>query len=339
MKIWLPFVKTGTGTDVFTETLADSLLHRGHEVHLAPFTHGWQYAPWRLRLVREPEGTQVVVANSWNAFAFKRSGIPLVSVEHLLVLDPALADYRSSAQSAFHKTLVRHFERLSADRADAIVAVSEYTARQLRQQLAVSEVRVIYNGVDTSFFAPVAHRPPTPGSRPMRLLFVGTLSRRKGADLLPEIMRRLGPGFELLFTGEPGGNKYVRPGPGLIALGRLDRKAVLAAYREADVLVFPTRLEGLGLVALEAMACRTPVVASRMGPVVEIIEDGVNGRLCPVDNVNAFADAIRELRDDPDRHSMMGVAARDTVEARFSIDRMTDGYEALFERLVADRQG
>ncbi len=336
MRIWLPFVRTGTGTDVFTETLADALARRGHDVHLSPFSHGWQYAPLRLRLAQAPERTQIVLANSWNAFAFKRSGIPLVSVEHHLVLGSEAAAYRSIAQAAFHETLVRRFVRLSADRADGTVAVSEYTARQLEHNLGVSDAQVIYNGVDTGFFRAATCLEPNPTDRPTQLLFVGTLSRRKGVDLLPQIMQALGAGFELRFTADIDGNSLVRPGPGLVAMGRLDREALRDAYVSADLLLFPTRLEGLGLVALEAMACGTPVIASDTGPLPEIVKDGVNGRLCAVDDISAFARAIRGLADDPIRMSEMGRAARETVEAKFSIDRMTAGYVDLFERLVAD---
>lgn len=334
MVIWLPYVTAGTGTDVFTRTLAESLAERGHDVHVTPFRHWWQYAPWRLRLARVPAGTHIVLANSWNAFAFRRTGIPLVSVEHLLVLDPALKPYRTFAQATFHKTLVHLFERQSADQADAIVAVSAYTAHQLQQHLGVPAPKVIHNGIDTQFFQPPIRPASGSGIRPMRLLFVGTLSRRKGADLLPQIMQRLGPGFELRFTGGDGGNKLVRPGPGVIPIGHLDRKALRTAYQDADLLLFPTRLEGLGLVALEAMACGTPVVASRTGPLTEIVEDGINGRLCPVDDVKAFTDAIRQLRADPEQLSKMGTAARGTAETGFSIDRMTDEYVALFEQLT-----
>ncbi len=336
MRIWLPYVETGTGTDVFTRTLAGSLAERGHDTQLTPFSHGWQYAPWRLRLAQKPQHTQVVVANSWNAFAFKRPRTPLVSVEHLLVLDPALAPYRSLPQAVFHNTCVRYFERRSATAADTTVAVSEYTARQLEHNLGVSDAQVIYNGVDTGFFRAATCLEPNPTDRPTQLLFVGTLSRRKGVDLLPRIMQALGAGFELRFTGDIDGNSLVRPGPGLVAMGRLDREALRDAYVSADLLLFPTRLEGLGLVALEAMACGTPVIASDTGPLPEIVKDGVNGRLCAVDDISAFARAIRGLADDPIRMSEMGRAARETVEAKFSIDRMTAGYVDLFERLVAD---
>ncbi|MDJ0952220.1 MAG: glycosyltransferase, partial [Acidimicrobiia bacterium] len=73
---------------------------------------------------------------------------------------------------------------------------------------------------------------------------------------------------------------------------------------------------------------------SRTGPLVEIIEHGTNGMLCPVDDVDAFAEAVRYLRENPDRRVAIGAAARDTVLARFSMDGMTDAYEALFARLT-----
>jgi glycosyltransferase involved in cell wall biosynthesis len=326
-------VETGTGSDVFTKTLADSLSQRGHEAHVAAFNHGWQYAPWRLRLVREPARTQVIVANSWNAFAFKRASIPLVSVEHLLVLDPALAPYRSSAQAAFHNTMVRFFEKRSANAADVTVAVSEYTATQLRRHVGLTAPEVIPNGVDTLFFHPADASPPAEDHN-LVVLFVGTMSKRKGADLLAPIMKTLGAGYELRFTGGETGVADLAGIPRVTALGSLDHREMRTAYQQADLLLFPSRLEGLPLAVLEAMACGTPAVASRASSLGEIVNDGVNGRLCPVDEVGSFVEAIRELRNNPARLAEMGRAARSTVESRFSIEHMTDGYVALFERLI-----
>jgi glycosyltransferase involved in cell wall biosynthesis len=332
MRIWLPYVETGTGTDVFTKTLADSLSQRGHDAQITAFSHWWQYAPWRLRLVRIPDDTQVVVANSWNAFAFKREGIPLVSVEHLLVLDPALAPYRSFPQAVFHNTFVRYFERRSAAASEITVAVSEYTAGQLRRHVAITP-KVIPNGVDTRFFRP-DDTLPSADERDLVLLFVGTISKRKGADLLAPIMKSLGPGYQLRITGEQDDAADLVGIPGVTLVGSLDRTRLRIAYRESDLLLFPSRLEGLPLVVLEAMACGTPVVASKASSIGEIVSDGVTGRLCPVDDVESFVAAIRELRENPERLAEMAVAARRTVETGFSIDRMTDDYLSLFERLT-----
>ena len=123
MNIWLPYVEGGSGTDVFTHSLADGLRDLGHRVNVQRFAHHWQYFPWRLKAVPAPSGCEAIIANSWNAFAFRRSGCRLLAVEHLCVLDPALTPYRSFPQSVFHNTLVRHYERASAKAADITVAV------------------------------------------------------------------------------------------------------------------------------------------------------------------------------------------------------------------------
>jgi glycosyltransferase involved in cell wall biosynthesis len=120
------------------------------------------------------------------------------------------------------------------------------------------------------------------------------------------------------------------------SLGRLDQEQVRDAYQHADVLLFPTRLEGLPLVAMEAMACGTPVVAHRASSLPEVITDGVDGVLCQLDDVDGFADAIQGLRAEPDRLAAMGSAARATAKERFCLSRMAREYSALFEGLIGE---
>lgn len=337
MQIWFPFVKSDTGSDTFTKSLAEAAEQRGHEVVMTPYAHWWQYFPWRLRFASVPAGTDVILANSWNAFAFNRSGPPVISVVHLLVLDHAFASYRSILQGAFHQTLVRWFEKRSASRASQTVAVSRYTAVQVRRIVGVENVKVILNGVDSEYFTPRHRTQSDLSRRPMRLLFVGSMSRRKGVDLLPSILGRLGAGYELSFTGGPRGDGSFAEVSGLKALGRLDRSSTREAYRSADLLLFPSRLEGLPLVVLEAMACGLPVVASNAASLGEVVEDGVHGRLCETDNVESFVTAIRELKESPDLLEEMSRSARRHIEGSFSLDRMADEYMALFEDLLDSR--
>ena len=334
MKIWLPYIKGGSGTDVFTETLAAALNARGLHAVAARFAHNYQYAPWLLYRKPAPPGTDVVLANTWNAFAFKQPNIPLVAVEHLLVLDPALAAYRSCAQGLFHQLFVRHYERATHAAADQVVAVSRYTADRYRDALRVTPPRVILNGIDTDFFQPKLEAGEPVDDRPLRLLFVGNMSRRKGSDLLPEILSALGEGFELSYTL---GLRVDDPFPELPdtrRLGRLDSRGVRDEYRRADLLLLPTRLEGLPLAAMEAMACGTPVVASNTASLPEVIDHGVTGILCPLNDSASFAQAIRELRGDPLRCRQMGMDARLAAQRRFSMSRMVDEYVSLFFELL-----
>jgi glycosyltransferase involved in cell wall biosynthesis len=339
LNVWLPYLRTGSGTDVYTESLADALVASGHNAVRTPFNRLWQCFPWPLRLARAPAGTEIILANSWHGFAFRRPDSKLVVIEYHCVLDPAYLPYRSPLQAVFHEGLVRGFEKASLKAADRVVAISAYTARSVRATLGGPRPEVILTGLDTAFFHPLPE-PSVPGTgRPVRLLFVGNLIRRKGADLLPRIMARLGPGFELRYTLGLRSKDPYSAIPNMKPLGRLSREALRGAYREADILLFPTRFEGFGYAAAEAMACGTPVVASACASLPEIVEDGVTGRLCPVDDCEAFAAAIRMLAADPDELRAMGRRARAVAVEKFGLERWADDFAALFRDMAGQELG
>lgn len=334
MKVWLPYISAGTGTDVFTRRLASVLKDRGCDVVLSPYAKKWQYFPWRLKAAPSPAGCDIIVTNSWNGFGFARQGAKHVTIEHLCVHDPALAQYKSFAQKLFHRVFVRRFERLSLGAADAAVAVSAYTAAQVARAFAVPQPQVIHNAVDTDFFCPSDAAVAQPG--PVRILYVGNLSARKGADLLPAIMRGLGDGFVLYYTAGLRDEELIGHTPNMIPTGSLSAEQIRDECRKADILLFPTRLEGFGYVGIEAMACGTPVVASDCSSLPELIDDGKTGRLCAVDDVDAFVGAIRDLAEDRDARVEMGQRARDSVVERFSLEKWGSAYLALFRRLLDD---
>lgn len=315
--------------------MARALGRLGVSVHVQAFPQALQHCPWLLAAAPPPPGVDLVLANSWHAFAFARPGIALVAVNHLCVADPALTPYRSRRQAFFHRRLVNAFEARSYRAAAAVVAVSDYTAEQVRRQCGGLEVTTVANGVDTDFLRPGE---ADGGGRAdgLDLLFVGNLSRRKGADLLPRIMRRLGPQYRLFYASLRAGER-LPPAPNLYPLGCLDENRLRDAYRRADLILFPTRLEGLPYVVLEGMACGKPVVASDVASLPELIAHGQTGVLCPLDDVDAFVLAVKGLQQDAARRMEIGGAARRTIVTRFPESLMAERYLRLFETVLAQR--
>lgn len=335
MRIWLPYLAAGTGADVSTQYLAEGLRKRGHDVVCQPFSMRFEPAPWLLRAVSPPPDCDAIITNTWNGFAFARRGIPMITVERLFVVDPTLTPYKSRVQATYHRVLIGPYMRRSMKRADVVVAVSQYTADAVARVFSFVRPRVILNAVDTDFFTP-PEKPPALSvpQRKGRLLYVGNLSRRKGADLLGPIMHRLGPGYELRFTGRADAATFDCPLPhNMTPLGRLSQEEIRQEYRQADALLFPSRGEGLSRAVMEAMACGLPVVAAKVSSMPEAVDDTV-GRLCPVDDVDAFVSAAREVTGgDRENRLRLSRAARQRAKSRFAITRMLDDFERLLSYL------
>jgi glycosyltransferase involved in cell wall biosynthesis len=339
MKFWLPYTRGGSGADVSIEFLAQGLRQAGHAATAQPFPHHFQYAPWLLRLAKPPAGTDVIISNSWNGFAFHRPKLVNITVERLFVLDSAYRPHKSRAQALFHDTLVRHFVRRSMATADRCVAVSAYTAHAVARQLNVAEPETILNAVDTAYFCPARNdtRQEDRSSRPFHMLFVGNFTRRKGADLIIQIMQRLGAAFELAFTSGRRASAHDDLPANMHCLGKLSLEQVRDAYRQADALLFPSRLEGLPRTVMESLACGTPVIAADTSSLPEAVDHLHTGLLCPLDDTDTFVAAARRLADDKALWSGMVKAARETAIERFSLDRMVKEYADLATRLLAEK--
>lgn len=333
MKIWFPVIRGGSGTDVFTRRLSDALRRRGVATEVNWFPTSYQLAPFLLRRVPPPPGTSLIHTNSWNGFAFQRPGIPLVVTEHLNVFDPLYGPYKSVAQHLYHENLIRRFVMASFGAASVVTAVSHFIASSLAQTLGVGSAQVIHNWIDTNAFFPCRQNNDS-GRGPFRLLFVGNLTRRKGAELLAPIMKELGRRFQLHVASGLRRSKKMRMEPNMVLLGQLTMEdELIAAYRRCDALIFPSRFEGFGLPALEAMACAKPVITTNVSSLPEVVRDGTTGILCPPDDIPAFVAACRKLFDNRQNLQSYGLAARRRAEELFSEEIIIPQYIALYEKL------
>jgi glycosyltransferase involved in cell wall biosynthesis len=149
-------------------------------------------------------------------------------------------------------------------------------------------------------------------------------------------MENLGNGFELRYTGGAEANSASQKLPAnAIDIGRLSSESDVAeAMQQADALIFPSRSEGFGLVAAEAMACGLPVIATRGSSLPEVVEDGVSGILCNKDNVANFSDAARKLAANPELYKYMAKAARMRAINLFSSQGMVDAYVKIYTRYL-----
>jgi glycosyltransferase involved in cell wall biosynthesis len=334
MKIAIRQVRGNSGTDVWAESFCHEICKQGHECAVDLQSHVYQFLPALARLRPVSPMYDIVQGNSWNAFTFKVEA-PLVVTEHLVVHDPAYNLYRTIPQKIYHRWIYR-CESRSFNAANAVVCVSEDTRQKLEATFGYSDARVIHNGVDIELFKIMDVDRKTwniPENKTV-LLFAGNMSRRKGADLLPAIMDGVGDDFILLTTS---GNRDQSQNsiPHSRDLGHLDLHQLIDAYNLCDIFILPSRLEGLSLSTLEAMACGKPVVAFNCSSFPELVVDGKGGFLPEKDNVTGFVERIRYLAEDKELLRNMGAFNRERIMEQFTLEHMTAEYLALYRSVVA----
>jgi glycosyltransferase involved in cell wall biosynthesis len=173
------------------------------------------------------------------------------------------------------------------------------------------------------------------------LLFVGRLVPEKNLPLLMEAVSRLPPSQRPLvwLAGEGPERRRVEAEVARLGLGdhvRLlgERTDTRVLMRAADLLVLPSREEGLSNVLLEAMASGLPVIATAVGGSPELIDDRVTGRLLPSDDAATLAETIATLVANADERLRLAAAARAQAESRFTLGAMVDHTARIYDRCV-----
>lgn len=260
------------------------------------------------------------------------SSKPLVTTMHG-------SDVRLARRSAWAPVL---FRRVMA-RSSAVTAVSSYLASEAKSMAAGLNVAVEPMPVNVELFSPLAGA--TAGSRsPDRFLFVGRLNEQKGIALLLQALAASGSGASLDVVGDGDGRaalESIARTLGVAArvrwLGAQSQEQLVPLYRAATAVVIPSEDEGLGLVAVEAQLCETPVIAFRSGGLPDVVSDGVTGLLTPPGDVGALAAAMDAVLARDDRGASLGKAGRDAALARFSPNVVASHYASIYENVTHDR--
>lgn len=326
------------GFDGFLELLWRYLGSQGVEVEGPPLYSMWNsgvYNPFlKIRLSKEMGDTDIIHAQDEIGFMLKRNSIPLILSNQLYPFDPVYQRYTNCRQKVYQQLFLKRYMRKSYAVADAVIVPSKFTAEAIRSDYPDLNLHVIANGIDTEVFKPVDVADPFPGKT--KLLFVGNWIRRKGADLLPAIMDRLGEDFILMHAG-------LRKGPDFSVGCRkikscrslsYSSKELVKLYNSCDIFIFPSRLEGLPFAVIEAMACGKPVVATNYSSLPELVVDGEGGYLCDMDNVEAFTEKINQLAFDSALRKKMGKFNRQRVEDKFTCQRMGEEYLRLYKQFL-----
>lgn len=327
MKILSPMAR-GNGAFIVHKTLESRL--PGYQVK--GYSPRFEFCPWLMPLIGRAARADLVHTTPDYGYLFARRDTPLVVTFHNFMLDHFMQAYSSLAQRLHYRSDLRYFTGKALERADLVTAVSHFTANLVREELGYrKEIKVIYNGVDLAKFCPLRRKE---SDTPLKVLFAGNLTRRKGADLLPEIARRLNKGIVIQYARGLRAKPHHFTSERLLDLGSIDHTKMPEVYRQADILLLPTVREGLPLVVMEAMASGLPVVATNCSSLPELITDGKGGFLCGLGNAAEFADRINQLAASLALRREMGQFNRARAEKDFSLDQMVGNYRALFSAMV-----
>ena len=122
-------------------------------------------------------------------------------------------------------------------------------------------------------------------------------------------------------------------------MGRVPLEELIALYQRAALVVVPSRYEGFGLPAVEAMACETPVIACSGGALPEVVGTAGGGLLAPCDNADALAQSIRALLEKPDQRRALGQAGRRGVKAAYAWPQVAARTAEIYGELLEERRG
>lgn len=337
MNILYATPKSGSGNDVYFERLAEAMARLNINGKLALYPYNnidlIKFSKPPRNFYEEHLSYDIIHSNDWYGFAFKLKNKPLIiSVLHIIP-EPYKQPWLSPLQKLYYSNGLKQVAK-SLEIADFVIAISKSTENELKKWWGKPiNIQTIHCSVDTEIFKPFQVNSPDFKDK-IKLLFVGNLTKRKGADLLPRIMSKLDERFVLFYTTGLRTKKQVFPDKRMLPIGKVSLNKIVEMYNTCDMLVMPSRLEGFGYSALEAMACGKPVITTNCSSLPELVDNRKGGFLCEPDNVEDFANKIKFLARDKKMRQDMGKYNREKVLQQFTLLKMGKEYEKVYKEIL-----
>jgi glycogen synthase len=336
----------------------DKIVVRGYTpwARLAGEAEGPRFAPALetlsigLAMARDPLDADVAHAHTWYAdmaglWIRTLHRIPLIVTLHSMEpLRPWKADQLGTGY-----LLSTWIEKTAVESADRVIAVSAQMREDILGHFQVEPARVvvIHNGIDPERFRRTERRDALEryGVRPPYVLFVGRITDQKGIFHLLEAASSLPPGVQVVLCAsapdtpeiENRLRQAVAGRPGVVWINAMVAvEEVVQLYSHAAVFACPSVYEPFGLINLEAMGCQTPVVASAVGGILEVVENGVTGLLVPPGRPDELARALNRVLGDRALAQSLGQAGRRRVEERFSWASVAERTERVYAAAIDD---
>jgi alpha-maltose-1-phosphate synthase len=319
----------------------------GKDVRFAPVLETLSIG---LAMARDAVDADVVHAHTWYAdmgalWISQLYRIPLVVTLHSMEpLRPWKADQLGSGY-----LVSSWIEKTAVEAAHRVIAVSHKMREDILAHFGADPARVvvIHNGIDPELFKRTEGRDALDrlGVRQPYVLFVGRITDQKGIFHLLEAAGRLPAGVQVVVCASAPDTPEIEERLRRAVTGRsnvlwinemVPVDVVTQLYSHAAVFACPSVYEPFGLINLEAMACQAPVVASAVGGILEVVEDGKTGLLVPPGQPEALAEALNRVLANPELGRRLGQAGRRRVETHFSWTSIAERTEQVYAEAIAE---
>jgi glycosyltransferase involved in cell wall biosynthesis len=274
-------------------------------------------------------------------------GLPMVTtIHHPLTVDRRASFVRDQTMIDAIGTMQFYpigMQSFVARRMDRVLTSSQASGREILRDFGVrpDRLEMVWNGLDTDLYSP---DPAVPRNQ-SEILCVGRASDpNKGIRTLIAALAKLAAPVRLTLVDAGGSGNEARKwarslgcADRLDITGRIPTSDLVNLYRRAALVVVPSRYEGFGLPAVEAMACGTPVVATSAGALPEVMRVGGGGLLVPRDDPALLAKTIGTLLDQAETRRAMGARARPLIEATFSWPRVAERTARIYREVAEER--